>query len=141
MGEKEWDPANVFDLFGDDLTRQILVLASERPLSAEELATHLDSSLPTVYRRVNALREYDLVKEHQQIGADGNHYKTIETTLSRISLEIEDGGYNVDIEMRRSLVDQFGEFWSDLGQSTPSDSFETRNTTGRKQTRGDSQHG
>lgn len=141
MGEKEWDPMNVFDLFGDELARQILVLASDRPLSVDELATHLDSSLPTVYRRVNALREYDLVTERQQIDTDGNHYKTVETTLSRISLEIEDGGYNVDIKVRQSLVDQFGDFWSDLGQSSPGDSVGYRESTDTKPTRGDTHHG
>lgn len=117
MGEKEWDPAGIFDLFGDELTRRILVLASEQPLSADELARTLDTSHPTVYRRVNALLEYDLVDEQQQIDAEGNHYKTFETTLNRIAFEIDDGGYNVDIQMRQNLVDQFGGFWSDLGDS------------------------
>lgn len=117
MGEKEWEPTTVFDLFGDDLARRLLVLASDRPFAADELASALDTSLPTVYRRLNALGEYDLVREEQQLDRDGNHYKTYETTLKRISFEIDDGGYNIDLQLRQSLVNQFGDLWTDLGVS------------------------
>lgn len=123
MGGKEWNPEGIFDLFGDDLTRRILVLASEKPLSADELAQTLDTSHPTIYRRINALLEYDLVNEQQQIDSEGNHYKTFETTLQRISFEIETGGYNIDIQMRQNLVDQFDDFWSELGESSVGDSM------------------
>lgn len=141
MGGKEWNPANVFEIFGDELTRQILVLASEEPLSAGELSEHLDASLPTVYRRVNALLEHDLIAEHQQIDRDGNHYKTFETTLKRVSFEIEAGGYNVDVEMRRSLVDQFGELWSDLGEGRAQRGLEPQDAAGHERSRGDAPHG
>jgi len=119
MGRKEWAPTNVFDVFGDELARQILVLTSERPLSADALSEHLDVSPPTIYRRVNTLIEYDLVTSRQQIDDDGHHYRTFETTLKRVAFEIEDGGYNIDVQMRRSLVDQFESFWSDLEDSSP----------------------
>lgn len=117
MGEKEWEPATVFDVFGDALARRILVLASDRPVAADDLAEQLDVSEPTVYRRVNTLFEYDLLSEDQAIDADGNHYKTYETALKRAAFEIEAGGYNVDLELRRSLADQFDAFWSDLERS------------------------
>ncbi|MFB6159681.1 MAG: ArsR/SmtB family transcription factor [Haloferacaceae archaeon] len=119
MGDKEWSPSNVFELFGDELARQILVLTSERPLAADELAEHLEVSPPTVYRRTNALVEQDLVRERQQVDADGHHYRTFETTLKRVAFEIEDGGYNVDVEMRRSLADQFQALWTDLERASP----------------------
>lgn len=124
MGEKEWDPATVLDVFGDQLARRILVLASDRPVAAHDLAEQLDVSEPTVYRRVNTLLEYDLLRENQEIDADGNHYKTFETALKRASFEIEAGGYNIDLELRRSLANQFDAFWSDLEQSGPTESPE-----------------
>lgn len=114
MGEKEWAPSDVFDVFGDSLARRILVLASERRVSADELAEQLDVSRPTIYRRVNALTDYDLLTEQQQLDVDGNHYRTVETTLKQIAFEIDDGGYNVSLQMRQSLADQFESFWSDL---------------------------
>lgn len=83
-------------------------------MSAQELADHCDTSLPTIYRRINALLEYDLLQEETQIDEDGNHYKTFETNLERIVFEINDGAVDIDIELRKDLVDQFDEFWHDL---------------------------
>lgn len=118
---KEWDPQNVFDVFGSEHARQILVLASMRPMSAEELADHCDTSRPTIYRRLNALQEYDLVTEHLELDDDGHHYKTYETSLQRICFEVEDGGFNIDIQLRQDLVEQFGDFWGDLENASSTD--------------------
>ena len=41
---KEWNPRNVFGVFGDQRTRLILTLASERPRSTEALAERLEVS-------------------------------------------------------------------------------------------------
>lgn len=141
MGQKEWDPADVFDLMGDDLTRRILALASERPFSAAELAEAMDASNPTIYRRINALLEYDLVDEHLQIDSEGNHYNTFESTLNRIAFEIEDGGYTVEIETRQDLVEQFDEFWSGLGESRIDETVERGENSDRPGPRRDTYHG
>lgn len=119
MGDKQWEAENVFDLFGDELVRQILVLASEQPMAADDLAAHLDSSLPTIYRRVDALTDYDLLDEEVAITDDGNHYTTYETTLKRVTFEVDAGGYDIRVQRRESLVDQFGAFWEDLDRSSP----------------------
>jgi Fe2+ or Zn2+ uptake regulation protein len=111
----EWDPDTVFDVFGSERARQILVLASVDPVSAEEIADRLDTSLPTVYRRVNAMVDYDLLVEDTAVDPDGHHYTTYETQLREICFEIEDGGVTIDVEYRRDLVDKFGDFWGDLG--------------------------
>lgn len=131
MGEKEWDPATVLDVFGDELARRILVLASDRPVAAHDLAEQLEVSEPTVYRRVNTLLEYDLVRENQEIDADGNHYKSYETALKRASFEIEAGGYNIVLELRRNLADQFDAFWSELERSGAGDRPEPTPRTDR----------
>lgn len=141
MGEKQWEPTNVFDVFGDRLARRVLVLTSERPLSVDALSEHLDASPPTIYRRVNTLIEYDLVTSQQQVDENGHHYRTFETTLKRIAFEIEDGGYNIDVQMRRSLVDQFEAFWSDLEDSSPDGSLETGPPSTADRTSEDTHHG
>lgn len=117
MAEKEWSPSDVFDVFGDSLARRILVLASDRPLSADELADQFDASRPTIYRRLNALIDYDLLRKQQEINTDGNHYQVYETTLKRVTFEIEGGGYTIDMTVRQSLADQFESFWSGLEES------------------------
>lgn len=109
-----WDPDNVMDVFGNEYARQILALASVEPVAAEDIAEVLDASLPTVYRRVNVLLEYDLLKERTQVDEDGHHYQTFETSLKRVSFEVEDGGIDIDLELRRDLFDRFSDFWQDL---------------------------
>lgn len=37
MGEKEWGPANVLDLFGDSIARAILLLANDDPVAVSEI--------------------------------------------------------------------------------------------------------
>lgn len=118
MGEKEWEPSDVFDVFGDALARRILVLASDRPLSADDLAQQLEVSRPTIYRRVNALIDYDLLRESEQIDVKGNNYQSFETTLQRVTFEIDNGGYNIDLTMRQSLAEQFDSFWTGLEASS-----------------------
>lgn len=111
---KEWEPETIFDVLGSERARRILSIASVRPVSANELASAIDTSLPTVYRRVNALVDYDLLKEETTIDDEGNHYKTYETNLQRVCFEVDDGGFTVDIQLRRDMVDRFEAFWSDL---------------------------
>lgn len=104
----------MFDVLGNEQARNILALTSAKPMSVHELGDILDSSRPTIYRRVNVCQEYDLVTEATEIDDDGNHYNVYEANLERITFELEDGGFNVDIELRHDLVDRFGDFWSDL---------------------------
>lgn len=141
MGDKEWSADNVLDVVGDDLARRILVLTSEQPLSADELADCLGTSPPTVYRRVNSLIEYDLLAEHQRFDGEGNHYSTFETTLKRISFEIDDGGYDIDLQVRQNLAGQFESFWSDLEQSAQDDDPGVAEQSTRTDTPEDVHHG
>lgn len=104
----------MFDVLGSEEVRRILALADVRPMSAEEFAEHLEASQPTVYRRVNACQEYDLLAEETRIDEDGNHYKVFRTNLERVCLEIDDGGFDVTVSLRRDLVDRFTDFWDDL---------------------------
>lgn len=112
--DEAWEPETVFDVLASEEARQILALSGEEPRSAEELAEHTGASLPTIYRRVNALVDLDLLSEETRIDPEGNHYKTFETDVERISLEIGDGDLDVEVERPRDVVDRFGAFWQDL---------------------------
>lgn len=105
----EWDPETVFDVLGNEHARQILALASVKPVSADELAAHTDASQPTVYRRVNVLKEYDMLAEQRTLDEEGNHYKTYRTSLEEACFAVEDGGFTVEVEHRRDLVDRFSD--------------------------------
>lgn len=141
MSESDSDPSSVVDVFGDQLTRQILFAASERAMSAEEIASTFDTSTPTVYRRLDAMLDHDLLEVHQEIDPEGNHYKTFETSLRRVTLEIEDGEYTINIEMREGLVDQFSAFWAELGENTTNEATGAAGNTNQPGSSRDPHHG
>jgi DNA-binding transcriptional ArsR family regulator len=107
-----WDADSVFEVLGSELARKILVLTSVEPLSADELTERCDASQPTVYRRLDALEEYDMVREEIQYDEDGNHYAAYECRLEEVCFAVTDGAFSVDIELQRTVVD-------DVDESTP----------------------
>lgn len=109
---------DVLHVINYENARQILAFARRNPLSAEELADQCDASLPTIYRRINELLDYELLEERIQIDSDGNHYRVFETDVERISLLIEPGRFGVEVRFARDIVDKFGAFWRDLGTGT-----------------------
>lgn len=111
---KEWEPDNIFDVLASETARRILAATSVRAMSAKELSELCDTSLPTVYRRVNALLEYDLLSEDLEVETDGTQYKIYANDLERIDIRVEDGSFSINIEIEKDAVDQFGELFSDL---------------------------
>jgi predicted ArsR family transcriptional regulator len=122
---KEWDPDTVFDVFGSEVARDVLALASIRPVSADEIAEHCDVSEPTVYRRLNALQEYDMLAEETAIGDDGHHYKRYRTCLEEVRVRVDEGQFDIDLELNRDYTDKFAEFWDDLEKGVDSHAAET----------------
>lgn len=110
---KDWEPDNIFELLGNSQARQILVLADLRPMSAQELADQCETSLPTIYRRINELVNHDLLcKQTRQ--EDGKQYQIFKTDLKKVCFEIDNGGFVVDIQLRQQMVNQFEDFWQEL---------------------------
>ncbi|RLM51794.1 helix-turn-helix domain-containing protein [Halorubrum sp. Atlit-28R] len=90
--------ASVVELLADPYARDILAAASEEAVDAAMLAERLDADLSTVYRRLEALEEHDLVRSRVRPRRDGHHYNVYRTRLRRVTVDIEDGEYRVDIE-------------------------------------------
>lgn len=120
---EEQDPETVFEVFGNEFARRVLVLASHDPVSAEEIADHLGVSLPTVYRRVNALVDHGFLHERPHVDGKGNQYKLFETAVKRIEFEVGNGQYELTVEFEQGLADRFEGFWEELEGSARS-SFE-----------------
>lgn len=122
---KEWESENVFDVLGCEIVRQILALASLRPLSATELAEHCDVSEPTIYRRLDALQEYDMLDEQIEVDDDGHHYKRFRTELKEARFQVEQGEFNIEIELKKDYTDKFTDFWKDMEKGSESLSTDT----------------
>jgi len=120
------DPAldEILDLLSDEYARDILAAASEKPMSANELAEQCGMSEPTVYRRISSLQEHELVAEQTKIETGGNDYKLYVATLSGFSLELEDGSFESSLERQSApefpgqdeadTADRFKKMWENL---------------------------
>lgn len=121
---KPWNPDDIFDVLASEDVRRILVATSVRPMSAEELAEICDRSLATVYRRLDAISEYDLLSEESAVDPDGTQYSEYRNDLNEITVSVEEGELTVDIDIERDTVDRFAEPIGDLeraGETTDDD--------------------
>lgn len=98
-------PGDLLDLLSDEYARDILAATSARPMSAQQLAEQYDMSEATVYRRVDRLQEQGLLKEQNVPRTSGNHYSVYVATLSEVSVELDDGSFETDVE--RSAPETF----------------------------------
>jgi predicted transcriptional regulator len=104
----------VLDTIGDEHARRVLAAISRDPKSAKELADECDLSLPTVYRRIELLDEYELVTDRTLVAEDGNHYKVYESNFESTVISLEDDEYRVRIYREENLPDRFSQLWDEL---------------------------
>lgn len=105
---------DILDTIGDQHARRVLAAISREPKSAKELADACDLSLPTVYRRIDMLEEYDLVRDRTLVADDGNHYKVYESNFESTVISLEDDEYKVEIYREENLPDRFTQLWDEL---------------------------
>lgn len=105
----------VVSLLDDEYARDILAATSIEPMSADQLAEHCEASPPTVYRRLERLREQDLVVAERELDPEGHHYEVFSASLARVEVQLEDGTYQVEIDRReRDAADRFTELFEGL---------------------------
>jgi predicted transcriptional regulator len=112
--DEEQSIEEILDTIGDEHARKVLAAISREPQSAKELSEECDLSLPTVYRRIEMLNEYDLVKDQTLVAEDGNHYKVYESNFESTVISLEDDEYKVRIYREENLPDRFSQLWDDL---------------------------
>jgi len=104
----------ILDTIGDEHARRVLAAISREPKSAKELAEECDLSLPTIYRRVEMLDEYDLVTDRTLVAEDGNHYKVYESNFESTVISLQGEEYQVQIYREENLPDRFSKLWDEL---------------------------
>ncbi|WP_167879933.1 ArsR/SmtB family transcription factor [Halorhabdus rudnickae] len=85
-------------LLGDEYVRELLTLLVERPQTGRELAATTEMSRPTIYRRLERLREHGLVRTEMQIDLDGHHRKRFHPTVGRLDFEVGPDGIDASAE-------------------------------------------
>ena len=110
----------LLDTIGDSHARRILAVLELEPQSAKAIAERLDLSLPTVYRRLDTLCQYELVTDRTLVAEDGNHYKVYDCTFESSVVSLEDGEYDVRVFRTDNVPDRFRRLWDDLsGGASP----------------------
>lgn len=86
----------ILDALGDKKTRHCCQVLNNAERSAREVAEITGFSLPTVYRRLNTLRQAGLIESRTQIDPGGDHYETFTTVARRITVDLD--GFQVEQE-------------------------------------------
>lgn len=109
------DDEELFELLDDPYARRILVETREDPRSADALSDACDASPSTVYRRIERLRERDLLAGEQRIDPDGHHYEVYVARLDRVTVDLTADGFEVAVERREAdPADRFTRLYEEL---------------------------
>ncbi|MFC7095938.1 winged helix-turn-helix domain-containing protein [Halobaculum marinum] len=96
MAEDDGD--GIVDLLGDDYARTILRETYGDTKSVETLSEACDADSSTVYRRIQRLRDADLIEDEQQLDPGGHHYKTYRASVEAVHLELSENGFEISID-------------------------------------------
>lgn len=110
------DEDEFFSLLDDSYARAILVETREDPRSAEDLSEEIGASESTVYRRIERLRERDLVEGEQRLDPGGHHYEVFAARLERATVELTADGFVVDVDRTEPSdpADRFTNLYEEL---------------------------
>ena len=119
MGDSTVDDSRtveeMLNAIGDERARDLLAAVATTPRPAKELADACDMSLPTVYRRLGLLEDYDLVTERTKVADDGNHYNVYDCNFDSTVIKLDDeGGYDVRVYRSENVPDRFAQLWDEL---------------------------
>lgn len=108
MSEDDPDVETVAGLLADETVREILSQTSVEPMSVRRLKDHCDASGPTIYRRLDRLREAELLVESTRLDPEGGHHRqVVAPNLDRITIDLKDGTLSVQITRKERMADRF----------------------------------
>ncbi len=95
----------VLEAIGDERTRTVLAAIVRKPGPVNDLIEQLDLSEATIYRRIETLREHDLVEERTLVADDGNHYNVYWSDFAGAVVTLEEDGYDARVLQEGDLPD------------------------------------
>jgi len=76
------------ELLGDEYARRIIEHLATGSTTARSLANKLSASRPTIYRRLNKLKEAGLINSTTKVDPDGHHRDEFHLTTETLEIEI-----------------------------------------------------
>lgn len=109
------DVREIAALLEDEYAHAILLYTSNEVMSAAELSDACDASPSTIYRRIERLQDHDLLAEQLSLDKDGHHYTTYTARLDRVTIELKDGAFEIEITYRpENAADRFTDLFEGL---------------------------
>lgn len=90
-------PETLLGIFSDEYARELLDAMRNESKSARTLAEDCGMSRPTVYRRLNRLREAGLITEQIAVGDDGHHRRRFSVAVETVGISLGDTGFDADV--------------------------------------------
>jgi len=102
---------DIATLLEDRTVRTILTETSIEPMSATTLSERCEVSEPTIYRRLDDLREHNLIEEQTEPDLSGGHHqKVYAPRLERVTITLQEGRLDSQVERRQAtMADRFTE--------------------------------
>jgi DNA-binding transcriptional ArsR family regulator len=102
---------DVAALLEDETARTILTATSVEPMSATALSERCGVSEPTVYRRLDDLRECHLIEERTEPDLEGGHHEKVYVPrLERVTVTLTEGELALEVDRREeTMADRFTE--------------------------------
>lgn len=107
---EECDLETVAAIIEDECARTILAETSVRAMTVNELADRMDASKPTIYRRIDDLEACGLVAARVRPDDEGHHEKVFTATFDRLTVELDDGTYDYELERTEPMADRLTRF-------------------------------
>lgn len=105
---EDCDVEAIATLLEDETVRTILTATSVEPMSVNALSERCDASEPTIYRRLEDLRTYDLLEERTKLDPTGGHHRKVYSPrLERVTVELDEGTLSVEVTRREDMADRF----------------------------------
>jgi predicted transcriptional regulator len=115
MSEDDPDVETVAGLLEDQTVREVLTKTSQEPMSATALKEHCDASGPTIYRRLERLRDAEFVVEQTRPDPDGGHHRQVYApNFERITIDLQEGSLSIQITPRERMADRFTRLIEDM---------------------------
>lgn len=106
--------AELLALLEDEYVRDILEATDHQPMTAPELAEACNASRPTIYRRIDRLKDYDLLSETVRPDKDGHQRRVYVSRFRKLSVELVDGTYKFTVERNEDPADRFTAMWEGI---------------------------
>ncbi|MFC7134183.1 MULTISPECIES: winged helix-turn-helix domain-containing protein [Salinibaculum] len=105
---EDCDIEDIAGLLEDATVRTILTATSVEPMDANTLSERCGVSEPTIYRRLEELRDCDLIEEQTRPDpTGGHHHKVFTPRLERVTIELRNGELTLEVTRERDAADRF----------------------------------